>query len=414
MNVLVITRNAWDDTNSIGNTMSNFFGGLENVNTANIYFRSSKPNNRVCTKYFHVTEQQLIRNLFTPEKCGNAFEYSYAGEEKSGYSSEKKLISVIHKFGIKGVYALSDKLWDEKKWLNKRFDDFIEGFDPDVVFTFVKALPQYYHTIKHLHEKHHKKIIVWIADDEYTVLSQSPLKKDKKKIERLRYILNIASAVWGCSKEMCEYYNSVFGCNAKPLYKSCSFDFSVRTSVNTPVRLVYAGNLLFGRIDILKRVIKQLEKINKNGTAAVLDIYSSTPVAPDEKNVLQQSGAVRFHGVKPYSEIQKIMSDSDLVLHIESFDEKEIIKTKYSFSTKIIDCLQSGSVMLAIGPGEIASIKYAKTIPGAFVIDSPNDISAKLSEVIGEKDSYPKRAESIRDFAEKNHGKEPNRCFVFD
>lgn len=405
MNVLVITRNAWDDTNSIGNTMSNFFGELENVNTANIYFRSSKPNNRVCKKYFHVTEQQLIRNLFSPEKCGSAFEYEYSENKTGGYSNEKKLISVVHRFGLKGAYALSENLWNQKKWLNKKLDAFVEEFAPDVVFSFAKSLPQYYHILKYLHDQHKLKIALWIADDEYTALSQSQKKSGHEKIERLRELLCMSDKVWGCSREMCEFYNSVFGCNAEPLYKSCSFDYPVRKTVNDPVRILYAGNLLFGRLEALKKLISGLKQLNAGGVRARLEIYSSTPLSEQEQSTLSIPGIVSFNGVKPYEEIKRLMSQSDLVLHIESFEEREIKKTKYSFSTKIIDCLQSGSVMLAIGPEQLASVRYAKDIPGAYVIDSEEDIISGISSVINDSGSFPDRAAQIRSFAEKNHSK---------
>ena len=47
MKVLVISRNAWDDANSIGNTLSNLFAGIDDIEIANIYFRASKPNNNI-------------------------------------------------------------------------------------------------------------------------------------------------------------------------------------------------------------------------------------------------------------------------------------------------------------------------------------------------------------------------------
>ena len=403
INILIITRNAWDDTNSIGNTMSNFFGYIDGINTANIYFRSAMPNNKVCTNYFRVTEKDIIRNYFTPGKIGKSFKYDCSVPKETGYSSEKKLISFVHRFGLKGVYTLSEFLWDSQKWLNKRLDEFVEDFNPDLVFTFAKSLPQYYHIIKYLHEKHRKKIVLWIADDEYTALNLSSNKKDKKRIARLKEIICNASVVRGCSEEMCDYYNSLFDCNAKPLYKSCSFSYPVKRKVNNPIRIIYAGNLLFGRFEILKEIADKLKEINREKLIAVLEIYSSTPLSPEQSKDLTVPGVSSFNGVKPYAEIQKLMSESDLILHIESFEEKEILKTKYSFSTKIIDCLQSGSVMLAVGPKEIASIRYSKTVPGVFVIDNENNIKQGIYEAVSQSESYPERAAEIRNFAQKNH-----------
>lgn len=406
MRVLILTRNAWDDTNSVGNTMSNFFCDQQDVELANLYFRSAMPNNAVCTRYYHVTETELLKRFFFPAKCGHAFSYHPNKQKEKTYSNEKKLISVIHRFGLRSALRLSDSLWDSKKWINERFRSFIEGFQPDVVFSFAKASPQYYHTIRFLYEEYHIKVMLWIGDDEYSALKISNRKKDKERIERLRYILDRASVVWGCSEEICEYYNRVFGCKATPLYKKCSFEYPVREKVDRPLRLVYAGNLLFGRDEILKTIIRQLSELNRETPLARLDIYSSTPVSDKELGQLDVPGVSSFCWARPYAEIKKLMSQADAILLAESFDENEIIKTRYSFSTKIIDCLQSGSALIAIGPPDIASIRYIGRIPGAYVIDDEKEIRSGISDVIAHSDELPRRAAQIRQFAVEHHSQD--------
>ena len=407
MRVLVITRNAWDDTNSIGNTMSNFFPGQQDIELANLYFRASKPNNSVCTRYFHVTETDILRHLFSPEKCGRAFDYQPYEAKEPAVSSEKKMISMIHRFSLKPAYLLSDRLWNSRKWINGKLKRFVEEFRPDVVFTFAKSLPQYYWTVRYLYEECHVRIALWIADDEYSALSAGKKKRDKRQIERLRTVLSCASVVWGCSAEICEYYNRVFGCHATPLYKSCTFDYPVRKTVNRPVRIVYAGNLLFSRADILKKAVRALSDFNAGAQRAILEIYSGTPLGAAERKELEIKGISSFCGARSYSDIRQILAQADVVLHIESFAQEEILKTKYSFSTKIIDCLESGSVLLAIGPAEISSIQYIKSIPGAFVIENEADIQRGLSDALEDSDSYPQRAEKIREFAREHHSPDP-------
>lgn len=409
MRVLVITRNAWDDTNSIGNTMSNFFKDQEDLEIANIYFRSSMPYNTVCTRFFHVTERDIIRHWFDPEKCGQEFEYHPVKKKSSSYSGENKMISLIHRFSLKPAYLLSDYLWNSKKWINEKLSSFVDDFRPDIVFSFAKSSPQYYHLLRYLKEKHHLKSALWIGDDEYTALSASRKKQDRESIRRLKYILEQADRVWGCSQEICDYYHKVFGCEATPLYKNCDFRYPVRTEVGQPLKMVYAGNLLFGRYDILIRVIRQLKELNQNGTKAQLDIYSSTPLSENELSRLNVSGTSELHGVIPYDEICRKMAESDIVLLVESFEEDEIIKTRYSFSTKIIDCLQSGSVTLAVGPPQIASIRYIKKIPGAYVIDSIDAVREGIAEIIDSSRELPHRAEQIRRFAVENHSQRESR-----
>lgn len=406
MRILVLTRNAWDDTNSIGNTVSNFFRDIPDAEFANLYFRSSMPNNALCTRYYRVTEKNVLRNWFTPSNIGRAFDYhgetSASAADRTRTSREKKLISLIHKYNLQSVERLSDAVWDSKKWINQNLDDFIEDFAPDLMFSFVKALPQYYQTICYLREKFGIPLLTWIADDEYT----GYLRRGRtERIERLRRELDESAVVKGCSQEICDYYNAVFGCHATPLYKGCDLSTPIKERVNDPVRIVYAGNLLFGRLDVLRAVSDALEHCAAaSGKAVCFDIYSSTPLSdPEIETYFGRNPCTVFKGAAPYAEIKTRLSEADIVLLAESFEDEEILKTRYSFSTKIIDYLQSGSVILAVGPECLASIRYLRRIPGTFVIDQMESIQTSLPALLNDADHFSRRAAETRAFAAAHH-----------
>lgn len=410
MKVLVISRNAWNDTNSIGNTLTNFFHDLKDVEFANIYFRSSKPHNSVCKRYYRVTETEIIKKWLSPHKVGKEFFLTNDSVlNGSDYSDreEKKVIRFIHKHGIKLAYKMSDVIWYSRRWMNKNLDRFIESFCPDAVFTFVKSAPQYYLTLRYLKEKYNTPIFAWIADDEYTFLSKAG---SAKKIENLRYIIEKSNVVTGCSEEICDHYNSVFGCKAIPLYKGCELPDIKKTKTNNPIQIVYAGNLLYGRLDIVKKVSAAIEKTN----CANFEIYSNTLIDAEDVAFFDGTKCSKYMGQRDYEVIRQRLSEADIVLHVESFEESQILRTKYSFSTKIIDCLQSGSVLLAIGPSEISSIKYVNKIPGAYVIDDINSIESKLTSCLNESSTFCERAEKIVKFAQKHHDSKINSNNIFN
>ena len=403
MRILVLTRNAWDDTNSIGNTVSNFFGDLPDAEFANLYFRSSMPNNRLCKRYFQVTEKNVLRNWFSPSKIGRSFVYEAEPRGNApGRSSEKKIISLIHKYHLRSVVRLSDFLWDSRRWINRNLDDFIESFAPDLVFSFVKAEPQYYQTIRYLREQYRIPLLTWIADDEYTGFQKN---RQTEQIERLRTILKESTVVKGCSQEICDYYNSVFDCHATPLYKGCDLSTPVKERPNDPMRIVYAGNLLFGRLDILRTFSDALERCVRDGGKRVcFDIYSNTPLTDAEiAAYFGRNTRTAFKGAERYDVIKQRLSEADIVLFAESFDAAEILKTRYSFSTKIIDYLQSGSVILAVGPECLASIRYIRRIPGTFVIDQTESIRTMLPTLLDDAEHFSRRAADTRAFAQQHH-----------
>lgn len=56
LKVLLVTSMPWRDDNNIGNSYSNIFGDLENVEFAHIYCRAGMPQNKIVKKYFQITE----------------------------------------------------------------------------------------------------------------------------------------------------------------------------------------------------------------------------------------------------------------------------------------------------------------------------------------------------------------------
>ena len=130
-----------------------------------------------------------------------------------------------------------------------------------------------------------------------------------------------------------------------------------------------------------------------------MDIYTTTQVDEDIRNRLNVEGVSSLNSPKPYEEIQMIMSGSDIVLHVESFDKEQIEYVHYSFSTKITDCLQSGAMVLAIGPDSIASIEYLKKIPGVVVVTDLRSLSAIISNCVNNVQTISRNAIQTYEYA---------------
>ena len=403
MRILVISRNAWDDTNAIGNTMSNFFGGIDNVVFASLYFRSAPPNNRLCKRYYRVSEAEILKKWFCPEKMGRQFyseNNSYQEAQTGTAKREQSLIRLIQRYGLNFAYQISNSLWYSKKWINGNLRDFITDFAPDLIFTFVKSTPQYYLAVRYLRETFNIPLISWIADDEYTGLLK---RHSEREIHNLRYILDESAVVRGCSQEICDYYNSVFHCNATTLYKGCDFIAPVKRTVGRPLTMVYAGNLLYGRLEIIKKLSEALEASSSGVQNVSFEVYSNTALGPQEQEYFAQKRCTKYMGRKDYVFIRQRLSEADIAVFAESFEQEQIEKTRYSFSTKIMDYLSCGSAILAIGPGEISSMRHMKRVPGVYVIDNLNHFQDQIAEIFSDSFDILGRAEKIRAYAEQCH-----------
>ena len=83
MRVLLLVAESWRLDNSGGNTLNNFFDGMDGVEFAQIYCSDSLPQNSICKKYYQISQSEVIKGFLLHKKVGHALEerdYSYVPE----------------------------------------------------------------------------------------------------------------------------------------------------------------------------------------------------------------------------------------------------------------------------------------------------------------------------------------------
>lgn len=400
MNILVLTGCSWDDTNSVGNTLSNWFFGWEDTKISTIYCREEKPNNACCDSYFRVSPTNIIKNLLTYRKIGVQFEKEQL-QFVSKSQKESELINSTRGKKVRQIFIfLSEMLYSSKIWMNKKMKQFIQTQNPDICFSFAISDPFRYYLCKYVKKTLSIPLVLFVADDVYGAYRGDKGIVSRRNKNRFEDMIKLADKVYGASEMMCEKYSKLFDIEVDPLYKGCVLS-TPKTFSNTPIRIAYAGNLFYGRGQTLGAIAKELDRINKEKgqVSAQLEIYTGTPITEELAGMLNVEGSSKIMGQKPYAEIVEILKTADIVLHVESFDKKQIDVVKYSFSTKIIDCLQSGSVLMVVGPKGIASVEYPRTIPGAIVIDDVSDVQHVLSSILSSREQLISRAQQTHAFA---------------
>ena len=408
MRILVFSNGSWDDTNATGNTLSNLFGGncWKNDIFYNIYMRNATPNNKICNNYYRITLLSIIRNHFCKEKIGIEFNNSFADNGKTDYKNnnkERKIIDFIHNYSLNFIYTFADWFYRKKRWINKRFEKYIKEMNPDIFYAHINNFAFLNPLVKYVKSNTKAKIVILLTDNLYEDINNKSFSRRKKLRKDYREIIESADMIYAITDELKNEYGKIFNKEIQILRKGCSFDYPIRTQKNEVIRFVYAGNLLYGRDEVLSKIAKAIEYNNSNNSKkAFLEIYTGDTVSTKLKNTLNIENCSQIIGKREYNEIMKIENASDYVLHVESFEKKQIEYVKYSFSTKIIDCIQSGSCFIGVGPSDISSIKYIKKIPGAHVINSLDDIVENIINLIN-NDRIIQDSMKIREFAVMNH-----------
>lgn len=408
MNILVFSEAAWDDKNSFGNTVSNFLCGKvwENDNFCNFYARKQMPDNKNNISYYNLSAVDIVKGIFKAriEGCSFQTETIHSVQKTLDFANdqERKNIDKLHQHKNEFIYYGHELVWRSRLWLNRYFKNFISKNEPDILFAFATSPYILWPLIQYLKKQTHCKVVLLVADDVYGSYERCAACRKGYLKRELKKCIDAADKLYGISDEMSELYEKQFAKPVETLYKGCDFSREPKQYLKRPLRFVYAGNLLWGRDDTLAAVAEALEKINQDGRKAALEIYTGATITEQLKQKLNKGSSSRIMGSRRYDEIKQIMHDADVVLHVESFQKAAIEMVRYSFSTKIIDCLQCGSQVLGIGPAGIASINYLKKVDGVIVIDNQKQVESTIAQLI-QQGNMLENAKKTRQYALLKH-----------
>lgn len=411
MRILVLSNIELDDTNAAGNTFANWLSGWKDAEITSLYCRSSVPHNEFCDSFYRISPIEVVKNILTPWRIGH-FSRKEDIAQRNSSKYEDSLIKNTKKGSSSFLHIINDIVINTKLWQNKRYKNYVHGFNPEIVFCFAKSEAFLYQNLKYFKRYTNAKIVLFFADDMYSIYKGRGLKNLLFR-HRFPKIARMGDLNYGASVLMCDTYSKEFGISLEPLYKGCNIS-EAKSKINNPIRIVYAGNLYYGREKTLAEIAKALEKINVVKQFATLEIYTSAIITDEINQSLNIAGSSRIMGKRSFCEIQAILKEADIVLHVESFIPKNIKIVRLSYSTKISDCLQSGSMMLVVGPKGIASVEEAMLIDGVKVICAQHNIENDLRELIYNPQQLLYRATRTNAFAKKKFPIEVVRKKLYD
>ncbi len=407
MRILVISRSAWRNDNSTGNTLTDFFSDMPDAEIYSLCMREQPPQNGIAKRNFFISEKQMMKRLIgKPTVIGaeNTFETVDDGSEKALYEAAKKHPSYL-------LYAAREVLWSIGGWKNDNLKRYIDEINPDVIFfpTFGCYYP--HKLLQHLHTLTNARILLFHADDHYTLrqFSLSPIYWMYRFGLRkwMRRTARMADVQYCISDVQKEDYDKAFDCECKVLTKFADFGDTppLKAKYNKPLQLVFTGNININRWRSLAMLASVLQRINARGIKAQLRIYTATPLTRTMKKALDIADTSFLMGCVSSDEIPRIQRDADILVHAEATDLKNRLTVRQSFSTKLVDYLKAARPIVAVGPGDIASIRHLRDHACAITADNEQELFEKLSAVIEDETALQTLAENAYRCGRSKHDK---------
>ena len=378
--ILVIAVDPWRDDSNGGNVFTNLFSGWENeYEFAQIYFRSQLPNNKICKRYFQLSEKEMIKASITHKSFGRAIrpeELNHFTFEENRDDFKNPILSKIKNMHLHIVSTIINVLWLFANWRTKQLNAFIDDFQPDFIFAPLNNSPFILKFDRYVAKRTGKKIISYVSDDHlsYRQYSFSPFFWLNRMCVRKAAITTAQyySLLYTMTDEQLKEYTEILHVPMKILRKGGDFTRYIDTiQEKAPYTIVYGGNLLYGRISTMKSLAVAIKRINHElGKTLELKIFTPTYLSTEDMAVLNDGENSFVLGRVTQKQLNESYSKASIALHVDSFEKSQRLSTRLSFSTKIVDLLHTGCCVMAICWKESSPYKYLFKEDAAICIDS--------------------------------------------
>lgn len=408
MKILIVGTVPYN-TKSTSRAFESYFNGMQKEELAQIFSNAKTPVKGHCSTLFQITDERMLKRHLKKE-IETGIIYTYEELPLIWDNNELEVddkAAKLYKWGSKKnsvVYLLRKMLWKKKYWCTEKLNQWLDEFSPECVFLsfsddfFIPEIALY------VAKKFDIPIVSSIGDDYYFnyCFSLSPLyhiyKLSYRKLIR-KVFAHKGSAIF-ISDKIRDKYNKEFHLKGETVYLTSNIKRHDFKPVNKDdLKVSYCGNIRLGRNFSLNDIGEALGKIDSR---YILDVYSNEN---DESyyRIFDKNPNVKYHGEILYSEVQDVMSRSDILVIVEGFSKRDVEVTRYSLSTKVADSLATGGNILTYGSAECGAVEYMKSIACGPVCTSKQELEESIRYMISNHEYQKINYEKAKLITEQNH-----------
>ncbi len=407
--ILVITVASWNS--KVGsNTWSSLLKNYDSDNIANICIRDEIPDNKICSRYFSISENKVMKSILKRNlKTGREIKAEIPqdnGEDLAAHNERYKKMQKKRRYSLLMAREL---VWKLGNWKTAELDEFLDSFKPDIILHSMDGYIHLNDIVRYAIKRTGAKAIGYIWDDNFTYKQSDNIGYKIYRFFQRRSLKSLSkrtSRFFAISNMTKEEADKFFGIDCVVLTKPLSIKPEVSYGeIQYPIKAVYTGNLMIGRDKTLARIVKVAETINSNGIKIKFDIYTKTFLSDEIKEIFN-CDYCQLHAPVSQAEVLEIQRNSDLMLFVEDIDGPDARIARLSFSTKITDYLSTGKCIFAVGYKETAPMQYFINKEAAIIATDDKEIEEKLEMLVNNPDLLVRYAENAKNTGIENHNKE--------
>ena len=414
--ILILTVDCWNTKNaaSSATTYSTLFTSMSEYELYNIYIREELPDDPCCKRYFQISERRIIKGLFNRKiKSGKEVKRQSVCSEadNENINKQKDFYDKQRNHFYYTKKMIREIIWFLSKWKSKELDDYLEQIKPDIVLFAMEGYIHFNRICRYVIKKTGAKSIGYFWDDNFTY-RQRPNNLGYKVFrffqrKSLKKLAKFTDQFWAISPKTKIEADCFFGIDCIVLPKPTERDTSVipknESDSTKPLKMMYAGNLMIGRINTIKALAEVLKFVNSSELKVVLDVYTSTKIPDELKNY---GYGIVFHDPVSTREVLELQDKSRVLLFVEDIVGAEKKVARLSISTKVPDLLSSGKCIFALGDYDTASMEYFYKEKTALCAQNKAEILDCINVLLECPDVVKEYSERAFDCAKRNHSKD--------
>ena len=406
--LLIISFNSLKSSNANGRTIINLVGNNDLFELAQLYFSPDVPDYRDC-KYFRITDDDILKSLLL-RKPGRIVKCR-ASEKDETSGTYKKIKSRRNNQFLRFI---RQKLWGLGTWKTKELFDWINAFSPDCLLLFSGNNAFIDKIAWFISKKTNAPIILYNCEDYYLKgpKNKTLFAKINKRFCDKTFVKTMSKikGVIYLTEYLKEAYDKEFPNSKSVVIRntySPYFDTHSVTVKNDSI--VYIGNISVGREYPLCEIANCLSEYGKK-----LEVYGNFQSENAAEMILNNTN-ILYHQTVSYEECCRIMQESEIVVICECFEEKYRREIKYAFSTKIPDCLASGTAMFVYAPDNISTSKYIAANKCGYFCSDQSKLKSAIKYMLFDEEKEAiilrQRMLSFKNHSVKNNNRSLNNFF---
>lgn len=417
MKVLLLSHNCFSSSSNNGKTLKNIFSSFRKDEVCQLFFSDSEePDFNVCENYFYISDVDILTSFLRKKNdvgriITNNSKQIIITSKKRGY----KIINYIKK-KKSFFFFFRNWFWQHSKWNSPKLKEWINSQKPDLIF-FLGGNYTFSHKIAYeMSNGYNIPLVVYFTDDyilypEYKGILGRYYKKSLINSSRKTLSKSICRFTIGelMAKEYSSFFDKDFG------YIMNCVEFKPKNDnehQHSWVKISYFGSLHSNRYQSIIQFAQLLKKLEPEFDYKYkIYVYTHSRL---ENNIIKQFEEHNVALKQPIfgEELERAITSSTFLLHVESVEKKYRKMTRLSISTKIPEYLISGRPIIAFGPSEVASIRLISDNNIGLVIDPEkndeniNKSLLSLIEVMNSEDIRRSYSKNGYNFALENFLKE--------